>query len=151
MTAKTVKREMMQAHEAIAAALDVKIGNMPEWQAFRAIDRALLALELEQPAAPKVEPQADRKPRIRINGEHVPYMTLAVQALEEAGKPVTTIKLMEFIAARRPLSGNDPIKAKIVVQSSLSKDKRFKSVPWEGFRAWWYADKPVPKKETAGA
>jgi hypothetical protein len=46
------------------------------------------------------------------------------------------------------MSGGDPAKAKIVVQSSLSKDKRFKSVPWEGKRAWWYADRPIPKRES---
>ena len=66
----------------------------------------------------------------------------------EAGKPVRTNKLMEFIAQHRPLSGDDPAKAKIVIQSSLNKDKRFKSVPWEGKRAWWYADRPIPKKES---
>jgi hypothetical protein len=36
---------MMQAHEAMARVLDAKLANMPEWQAFRAIDRALLALD----------------------------------------------------------------------------------------------------------
>ncbi len=68
--------------------------------------------------------------------------------MSETGKPVSTIKLMEYIANRRPLSG-DPARAKIVVQSSLSKDKRFRSVAWDGARAWWYADRAIPKKETA--
>ena len=142
----TAKSEMMQAHEAIAAALDAKIGNMPEWRAFRAVDRALLALEAETPPATATTPQAARK--TRINGAPPSYMSVADQALAETGKPITTAKLMEFIGKRRTFSGN-PAKAKIVVQSSLSKDQRFKSVPWEGARAWWYADKPVPKKETA--
>jgi hypothetical protein len=145
LTAKTAKSELLKAHEAIAAALDAKIGNMPEWQAFRHVDRALLALEEEQPIPPSFLQQARRRPR--INGGHLSYMTLADQALTEVGRPVRTDKLMEFIAQRRPLSGDDPAKAKIVIQSSLSKDKRFKSVPWEGKRAWWYADRPLPKKE----
>jgi hypothetical protein len=146
MTTKTAKHEMMQAHEAIAAALDAKIGNMPEWQAFRHLDRALLALEAEQPAPP-ASPQ-QRRIRPRINGEHVPYMTLADQALTKAGHPVPTTDLMQFIGQYRPLSSSDPAKARIVVQSSLSKDKRFKSVPWAGKRAWWYADRPIPKRES---
>ena len=146
MTTKTVKSEMMQAHEAIAAALDAKIGNMPEWQAFRHLDRALLALEEEQPPTPTVA----RRPRAGINGAHPSYMSLVDQALAEAGKPIPTNKIMDYIAHRRPLSGDDPAKAKIVVQSSLSKDKRFRSVPWEGRRAWWYAERPIPKKESAG-
>jgi hypothetical protein len=147
MITKTVKSEMLQAHEAIAAALDAKIGNMPEWQAFRHLDRALLALEAEQPTPPLT---ALRKLRLRINGAHPSYMSLVDKALTETGKPIPTNKIMEYIAQRRPLSGGDPAKAKIVVQSSLSKDKRFRSIPWEGGRAWWYADKPVPKKEMAG-
>jgi hypothetical protein len=150
MTAKTAKNEMMQAHEAIAKVLDAKFANVPEWQAFRAIDRALLALEDEQPEPIKAAPQITHRPRIRMNGEQPSYMSLADQALTEAGKPVSTHKLMEYIGARRPLSGDDPEKARITVQSSLSKDKRFKSVPWDGKRAWWYADRPVPKKERRG-
>jgi len=150
MTAKIAKNEMMQAHEAMAKVLDAKFANVPEWQVFRAIDRALLALEDEQPEPVKAAPQAAHRPRIRLNGEHPSYMSLADQALTEIGKPVSTLKLMEFISARRSLSGDDPAKARITVQSSLSKDKRFKSVPWDGKRAWWYADKPIPKKERRG-
>jgi len=146
MTAKTAKSETIQAREAIAVALDAKIGNMPEWQAFRHLDRALLAMETEQPSALKILPLPARK--ARINGGQPSYMSLADQALSDTGKPVTTAKLMEFIGKRRSLSSGDPAKAKIVIQSSLSKDKRFKSVPWEGARAWWYADKPLPKRES---
>ena len=45
MSTKTAKDEMMHAHEAMAAVLDAKLGALPEWKAFRAIDRALLALD----------------------------------------------------------------------------------------------------------
>jgi hypothetical protein len=148
MTTKIAKDEVMQARKAAMATLDSKIGNMPEWQTFRHLDRALLALEDEQPV-PLVQPITPRhRERLRHNGAHPSYMTLADQALTEAGRPVRTNKLMEFIAQHRPISGGDPAKAKIVVQSSLSKDKRFKSVPWEGKRAWWYADRPIPKRES---
>jgi hypothetical protein len=147
MTTKTAKSEMMQAHEAIAAALEAKIGNMPEWKAFRHLDRALLALETEPEKSASLPLR--RLPRLRLNGAHPSYMSLADQALTSTGKPISTTGIVEYIAARRPLSG-DPDKARIVIQSSLSKDKRFKSVPWEGRRAWWYSDKPIPKNETAG-
>jgi hypothetical protein len=144
MTNKSAKAEMMQAHEDIAAALDAKLSTMPEWRAFRALDRALLALEAEpEPApAPKAIPSAHR-PRLRLNGAHPSYMSLADKALSEAGKPVSTADIFAYIAARRPLS-SDADKARIVIQSSLSKDKRFESVPWAGRRAWWYAGRQVP-------
>jgi hypothetical protein len=147
MTTKTAKTEMLAAHEAMAAVLDSKIGNMKEWQAFRAIDRALLALE--QPTIIGVS-QTGHKVRPQRDGASPSYMSLAYQALTEADKPVPTDKIMEFISARRPLSGDDPAKAKIVVQSSLSKDSRFKSVPWEGKRAWWFTDRGLPKWKPEG-
>jgi hypothetical protein len=140
MTAKT---ELMKAHETMAAVLDAKFSNVPEWKAFRSIDRALLALEVEQATAtPKNGGQFFRH-RVRI-GKPLSYMSLANQALTETGKPIRTNDLVDYIARHRPLSG-DPAKARIVIQSSLSKDKRFKSVPWEDKRAWWYADRAVPK------
>ena len=140
MTAKT---ELMKAHETMAAVLDAKFSNVPEWKAFRSIDRALLALEVEQATAtPKNGGQFFRH-RVRI-GKPLSYMSLANQALTETGKPIRTKDLVDYIARHRPLSG-DPAKARIVIQSSLSKDKRFKSVPWEDKRAWWYADRAVPK------
>jgi hypothetical protein len=143
MTTKTAKDEVIQARKAAITALDSKIGNMPEWQIFRHLDRALLEFEAEPtPRAPS------QRVRVRLNGAHPPYMSLADQALTEAGKPLRTDKLMQFIGQRRPVSSSEPAKAKIVVQSSLSKDKRFKSVPWEGKRAWWYADRPIPKRES---
>jgi len=148
MTTKSAKDEMLSAHEAMAAVLDVKLKNVPEWQAFRAIDRALVALGTEQSVAPASPAPLQRIERVRLNGAPVPYMTLVSQALTEAGKPVTTSKLMEYITRHRHFDDLD--KGKIVVQSSLSKDKRFKSVPWEDGRAWWYADRQIPKKETAG-
>jgi len=145
MTTKTAADEMMAAREAIAAALDAKIGNMPEWQAFRAADRALLALALSQPSASKSIPIP--RPRLRINdGAPIPYMTLADKALTEADKPLTTAEVVDYIGKHRPLPNppGDRQRVKITIQSSLSKDERFRSVPWQGGRAWWYANRPVP-------
>jgi hypothetical protein len=150
----TNTKELMDAHDAMVAVLDAKWSHLNEWKAFRAIERALLAelTKTSPPRAPATQaPRPHRgRPRLLPNGGPTPYMTLADRAIGESGAPITTGALMEYIAARRPI-GNDPKKARIVVQSSLSKDERFRSIPWEGGRAWWYADKPVPKNETAGS
>ena len=145
MTAKDAKTEMMEAREAAIAALDTKIGNMSEWKIFRSIDRAIHALEPKSKAIPLTRVQY--RPRIRLTGSPPSYMSLADKALTETGKPMTTGAIVDYIGRHRVLTGD---KAKIVIQSSLSKDDRFKSIPWAGGRAWWYADKPVPKNETAG-
>jgi hypothetical protein len=140
----TAKNELMAAHEAMSSVLDVKFANVPEWKAFRAIDRALLALELEQGSVAKAP-----APRLRLADGPPSYNALTEQALQERGKPIPTPDLMAFIGKHRQLV-SDAEKAKINVTSGLSKSAKFKSVPWEGGRAWWYADRPVPKKESAG-
>jgi hypothetical protein len=143
MTTKTAKEEMMQAHEAMARVFDAKWSNMPEWQAFRAIDRALLALD--HVSAPKLALPIQSLPKARINNGPTPYVTLAFNALTEAGKPVPTPKLLEYIGQHRELG--DLEKAKVNITSSLSKDERFKSVEWANGRAWWLVGQPVPKTD----
>ncbi len=143
----TAKSELMKAHEAMAAVLDAKFSDVPEWKAFRAIDRALLALETEHGS--DVTPLRVR-PRLNERNNQPPsYTALTGAALKETGKPIPTPQLMAFIGARRKLDV-DPDKAKISVTSTLSKSPHYKSVPWAGGRAWWYADRPVPKNEQAG-
>jgi len=145
-------KDLIEAHEAMAAVLDARFHNIKEWTAFRAIDRALLS-SLTKPATPTPPTEIARRfrERVRLHDEAAPtpYMTLAANALTETDKPITTAELMDYIGARRSIGG-DPKRARIVVQSSMSKDERFKSIPWEGGRAWWWSDKPIPKKETAG-
>jgi len=138
----TAKSELLQAHEAMAAVLDAKFSNVPEWKAFRAIDRALLALERAEPLVVQTRTRFWRKQ------QPLSYNTLTDMALQETGKPIPTPQLMTFIASRRKVDA-DPKKAKINVTSSLSKSSQFESVHWDGGTAWWYAGRPLPKKETA--
>jgi hypothetical protein len=142
----TEPKDLIEAHEAMALVLDAKFPNLPEWRAFRAIDRLLYAA-LRTP----VTTEQGRRQRVRLSDDApLPYMTLADHALAASGLPLSTTALMDYITAHRAV-GDDPKKARIVVQSSLSKHERFRSIPWQGGRAWWYADKPVPKMETASA
>ena len=98
----TAKSELMHAHETMAAVLDAKFSHIPEWKVFRAIDRALLALETEQASAAKTEP-SPRRVHSKSNG--VPsYNSLTDKALQEAGKPVPTGPLLLFIW-KTPRSG----------------------------------------------
>jgi hypothetical protein len=139
----TAKSELMQAHEAMAAVLDAKFSQIPEWKAFRAIDRALLALEAERPILPPHAP-----PYFLRKKQELSYNSLTDMALKETGKPITTPQLMAFIGGRRGLDA-DPKKAKINITSSLSKSSQFENIEWEGGTAWWYANRPLPRKETA--
>lgn len=143
--AMNTKSDVLQAHEAMAAVLDARLANLPEWKAFRAIDRALIA-EIERAHAALPTAPVPRE-RVHLNGQSDKpnsYNALTDLALQERGKPIPTPQLMEFIGARRKLDP-DADKAKITVTSTLSKHPRYKSVSWEGGRAWWYADRPVPK------
>jgi hypothetical protein len=139
----TAKSELMQAHEAMAAVLDAKFSQVPEWKAFRAIDRALLALEAELPIV-----TLDTPVHFSRKKQELSYNSLTEMALKQLGRPVTTPQLMAFIGARRDLDP-DPKKAKINITSSLSKSSQFENIDWDGGTAWWYAGRPPPKKETA--
>ena len=144
----TTKTQLLEAHEAMVAVLDAKLANMPEWKAFRAIDRALLNAGDTERGEGKTFVQRWR-PRLNPDGQSQSYTALTDIALKERGKPIPTPALMEFIGARRKLDP-DTEKAKITVTSTLSKSPHYKSVLWEGGRGWWYADRPVPKNDTAG-
>jgi hypothetical protein len=157
MTAKNAKIEMMQAHEAMAKVLDAKFATLPEWIAFRAIDRALLALDEADASRPESSSNTrvltaailpERfAPRAYYSGPpgagFPSYVALTAQALGETKQPITSNELVYYIKSVRAL-GDDLEKAKVNITSSVSKDKRFASVPWANGRAWWWADQPIP-------
>jgi hypothetical protein len=133
------KSELIQARDEIMAVLDAKLKAMPEWKAFRAMDRALMALEgpgtrnLAESTAP-----TGRRARAKLS-----YGSLGVMAITEAGRPVPTSEIVAFIVAHRNIK--DPDSIRVNIQSALSRDARIQSVNWSGGRGWWFADREVPK------
>ena len=126
---------------------------MPEWRAFRAIDRALMAMSGEEEPSKLAAKSHAKKTgaAVELPGGgtvriYPTYTKLTALALEDKGEPITTPELMRYIGNNRPLH-HDPEKAKINVTSSLSKDQRFRSVPWENGRAWWWSDREIPNQE----
>jgi hypothetical protein len=140
----TAKSELLQARIEMIEVLDAKLANVPEWRALRAIDKALGSVD----AHPGIN--GVKRPKPRITGGKKPYGDLAIEAFEASGGPVNTSEIVEFIGARRKL-GKDPKKARINIQSGLSRDKRIRSIPWRGGRAWWHANKPAPPENIGGA
>jgi hypothetical protein len=141
----STKDNLLQAHKSMIAVLDHKFQNVPEWKAFRAIDKALLDLIEAPSTAPSNGSGAPHSARI---GSKSSYLQLGIEALNAAGEPLTTVKMIEFISARREIPGDlDHVKRNIV--STFSKSGELKSVPWRGGRAWWHVTRPVPK-ESAG-
>ena len=141
--------ELEQARSEMLSVLDVKFASVPEWRAYRVIDRLLMTMGDAVPgttngSAHRVRRQGRGR---RATGES--YADLGLKAIREAGTPLRTEKLLEFIGTHRSLAG-DPKKIRINVQSSLSKDPRVVSIAWEGARAWWFADKPPPGSLAAG-
>jgi hypothetical protein len=156
----TDKTELTQARADMLAVLDEKLAAMPEWRAFRAMDRAIAALNghdsQNDPFGhdspfPRNSPAMKRE-RVRLveRVSRLPpsYATLGLQALGDEGRPLTTDEMLAYIGGLRDL-GPDPDKARINVQSSFSKDPRIQSIPWVRGRAWWFADREPPKAETA--
>lgn len=143
------KTELQQAHDDMLALLDEKLAKVPEWRIFRVIDRALRAVDA--PASVKANGAAKPHRKLTRRKKLVPpsYAALAMVGFDKVGGPMPTDKVVEFIGSHRDL-GSDPKKARINIQSALSKDDRIKSIPWRGGTAWWHANKPVPVDESAG-
>lgn len=142
MSAKT---ELVAARDAMLLVLDAKLAEMPEWKAFRAIDRGLAALRAEAgpPKSLTLASPVKGFPtnlRFRVMPS---YAEMAVAALNEANRPLTSIEIIAEISKTRDL-GPDAEKAKVNVTSSLSKDERIRSIPWSGAKAWWLADRDPP-------
>lgn len=141
----TVKDALTEARSDMLAVLDEKLANMPEWKAFRAMDKAIAAMS----ATPSSEANRDRPAAILRRGRtpDVPsYVDLALEAITTKGFPLSTTDIVEFIGQKRPIS-SDGEKARINIQSGLSRNKRIKSIPWHGGRAWWFPDRKPPHKE----
>lgn len=144
MTNATDTTELLSAREDMLAVLDEKLAKMPEWRAFRAMDKALGVLTGAAKAATDL-PANRQLVRRRGRTPGVPtYADLGIEAINSGGHPMTTPEVVKFIANRRSLDpAND--KVRINIQTGLSRDKRIASVPWLGGRAWWHADQAVPE------
>jgi hypothetical protein len=140
------KNDLALARDEMLAVLDEKFANMPEWRAFRAMDKALTAMD--EGSALKRKTSSPRVIRRRPS-EGPTYVDLALEAVAAKGVPVPTTDLIRFIAPKRNLDAESE-KTRINIQSGLSRDKRIKSVPWAGGRAWWFADRKVPNTNSAG-
>jgi hypothetical protein len=134
----------LEAHQAMAALLDGKFSHVNEWKAFRAIDRVLIA-EVRQTVAEGPEPRSPKQ----TEAQPLSYIGLTEKALQEGRQPMSTAPLVAFIGRHRDL-GPDLERAKVNISTSLSKSRKIINIPWEGGRAWWYADQPIPKKDTTG-
>lgn len=140
--------ELIQARDDALAALDEKLKNVPEWRVFRYLDKQVMDSQAASGANGAIESRSQRARGRRRAG--FSYVDLAIKAMAANGVPVTTPEMVAFISARRKL-GSDLKKARINIQSALSKDERVQSVPWRGGRAWWHANKEVPIDESAGS
>jgi hypothetical protein len=145
----TNKSELIKARMEMMGILDEKFKDEPLWRAFRAVDRALAATgEQHEPHQNRMNgtssestPTRGSTPRVRLYSK-LSYGDLGVEAIERAGKPVSTTEIVSFIAQKR---NREPDDIKINIQSALSRDKRIESVHWSGGRGWWLKGQEVPE------
>lgn len=236
----STKADLISAHKAMSAVLDAKFGKVQEWQAFRAIDKALIALidggmsaanhpvvhsrkatrrPATRPQSASAQARAAADAVIRELGRPVPlselyekvaargvtlggkfpnrrlsailgdtgtlistdrgwwiadaeqeaeknqkqsgpparwatisgssYPDLAVRALTEAGAPLATPEMIEFIAKHRTLRDNTR-KTVVNITSSFSHDERLQNIHYGGRRMWWLVGKPLPNETPDG-
>jgi hypothetical protein len=144
----SAKSELLQARDELMAVLDEKLKGMPEWRAFKAIEKSLIVIDGEDLAKRVFPSPLEGTPR-RGRSATPSYVKLALEAISAAGKPVPTPEIVAFITERRGLDSTSE-SIRVSIQSALSKDDRIRSVPWRGGRAWWFEDLEIPRDEAAG-
>jgi hypothetical protein len=237
----STKADLISAHKAMSAVLDAKFAKVQEWQAFRAIDKALIALIdsgftpanqfVQKPVrqqgrrsavralSPTTQARNMAELVIREVGRPVPlselyekiaargvtlggkfpnrrlsailgdtgtlvsteqgwwiadtkqqaekeqrqseaptrwgtvsgasYPDLAIRALVEAGVPLATPAIIDFIAKHRTLRDSGR-KTVVNITSSFSHDERLQNLSYAGRRVWWLAGKPLPDETPDG-
>lgn len=136
------KDQLLKSRADLAAVLDEKLKNVPEWRAYRAVEAALNAFLTGE------DKIVVRRPRMIESGESHSYADLSLRAIDEAGHPLTTTELVEFIGRHREIP-SDPHKAKVNISSGLSRDERLRNINWQRGTAWWRADRPLPVQQSA--
>ncbi|HXW23419.1 MAG TPA: hypothetical protein VEK73_01640 [Xanthobacteraceae bacterium] len=141
---QNLKASLLASRRRLRDVLSAKFRDLPEWQAYCAIDNALEAVILDE------NQQAGRTAAHAAaaangSGSQLSYVELGLQALGERGRPIPTPDMIEYIRVRRELPA-DLERAKINISSAFSHDERMQSVPWQGGRAWWYTGRAVPRE-----
>jgi len=135
--------ESAMKHEA--DSLEKLLAQRPEYLRLQILRKALRELEAVKPATASK------------NGVEQPalFATTATKtatsigqatefALNDAGIPLTTRELMTAIPryGKAP-QGKNPATN---LSNNLSSDERFKSIEWQGNKAWWFSGRDVPRE-----
>jgi hypothetical protein len=89
-------------------------------------------------------------PRKRVGVAGTKYSDLAVRALEEAGQPLRTHDIIQFMRQHRPLPAEIDRRTVVNITSAFSHDQRLHNVRWFGTRTWWFKDRPMPPETMNG-
>jgi hypothetical protein len=120
-------------------ALEAFKESHPTHRALQGVESAIAALEAgEAPPLPLADPRT-------FVGPSVPATTtigIALEAIRQSGKPLSTAEI--FAVVNRFKKFENPRKGKINVVSAMSKDRRLKSLVWNGQYAWWPVGDPLP-------
>jgi hypothetical protein len=103
----------------------------------------------EKQQAEKAEAQT-KAPRKRMGVVGATYSDLAVRALEEAGHPLRTHDIIQFMRQHRRLPGEIDRRTKVNITSAFSHDQRLHNIRWFDTRTWWLRDRPAPPEDVNG-
>lgn len=137
------KATLLQARAKMMAALDTTFkGDLDRevcraalWEGFRAIEEFLAGVDA--PAMTNGGADESAPTRMRRGS----YADLGMEAIQQAGKPLSTKEIVALVATRRNRTPDD---IKPNVQAALSRDNRLNSVTWSGGRGWWLKGREVP-------
>lgn len=152
MAPNAQRDSLLKVRSKMLAALDKKLKKDPNWQAFRDLDQMVIeafkanGAVVTAPKAPRESSESAPRRGGRPKAVGGTLGDLGITAITEAGRPITTDAMVDYVAARRTLN-KDPKRARINVQSAMSHEDRIVSIKWRGGAAWWLADREAPKED----
>jgi hypothetical protein len=126
---------------ALRAQIEARLQESEDYRALKALDKALADLghaSKEQVGSPLI-----RQPRRVSDG--LSHADAAEKVMDQIGEPIPIADLVSRVREMGAhVGGQDP---NINLSSTLSKDPRFRSVRYQGRKAWWLAGRAYPNED----
>ncbi|WP_147095023.1 hypothetical protein [Roseovarius sp. TE539] len=112
--------------------------DVPDYRALAAMDEAIRTVEQAGAVVGHGDPRGYEPPkRKRLSQADAAFAILA-----DRGEPIQTRELLrEAEGLGATISGKDPM---VNFASSLSRDKRIRSINYNGEKHWWLTDRDPP-------
>src|SRR5262245_41069534 len=135
----------LQQLQQLRAELRSHLMRDPEYRALVAVERAITEIGTKLPQVESASPSKSSK-RLAVPAHgaasSVSQSVATAQILEEHAVPMRSEELIPKLKARGVrFRAKEP---RLSLSATLSSNKQFRSVKYQGQRCWWFSDRSIP-------